>query len=225
MTDWLSDPQLTWFLSRSSGVIAMALLTLSMVLGIGATTRLSSSRWPRFVTQGLHRNVSLYVLALTVLHVIAVVLDDYVVIGIPESIIPFIGDYRPIWLGLGTLSSDLAIAVVVTSLMRQRIGYETWRAVHWTSYACWPLAIVHTLGTGSDTRKDWAIWFVVANVALVLLAVAWRIVEGLPRRALLRSTAVVVTALSVALVFAWAKQGPLAPDWSKRSGTQSAGTK
>lgn len=225
MTDWLSDPQLTWFLSRSSGVIAMALLTLSMVLGIGATTRLSSSRWPRFVTQGLHRNISLYVLALTVLHVIAVVLDDYVVIGIPESIIPFIGDYRPIWLGLGTLSSDLAIAVVVTSLMRQRIGYETWRAVHWTSYACWPLAIVHTLGTGSDTRKDWAIWFVVANVALVLLAVAWRIVEGWPRRALLRSTAVVVTALSVALVFAWAKQGPFAPDWSKRSGTQSAGTK
>ena len=225
MTDWLSDPQLTWFVSRASGFTAMALLTLSMVLGIGASTRVSTTRWPRFVTQGLHRSISLYVLVLTAVHVVAVILDDYVVITIPESVIPFIGSYRPIWLGLGVVSSDLLIAVAVTSLLRQRIGYETWRAVHWTSYACWPLAIVHTLGTGSDTRKDWAVWFVVANVALVLLAIAWRIVEGWPRRALLRSTAVLVTLLSVAVGYAWAKQGPFAPEWSKRSGTHSVGTK
>ena len=226
MSDLLGDSQLTWFLSRASGVIALALLTLSMVLGIGASTRLSSARWPRFVTQGLHRNISLFVLVLTAVHVLVIILDDYVIIGVPESFVPFIGDYRPLWLGFGTISSDLVIAVIVTSLLRQRIGYETWRAVHWTSYACWPLGIVHSLGTGSDTRKGWMLWFVVINVALVLLAVAWRIVDGWPRRALLRTTAVVVTACAVAVVFTWAKQGPFAPNWSKRSGTsQSTGAK
>jgi methionine sulfoxide reductase heme-binding subunit len=226
VSDLLDDPQLTWFLSRATGITALALMTLSMVLGIGASTRLSSTRWPRFVTQGLHRNISLFVLVLTAVHVLVIILDDYVVIGLPESLVPFIGDYRWFWTGLGTLSSDLMIAAIVTSLLRQRIGYETWRAVHWTSYLCWPLGLVHSLGTGSDTRKDWMIWFVLANVALVLLAVAWRIVDGWPRRAVLRVGAVLVTACAIAVVFSWAKQGPFAPDWSKRSGTtQSSGAK
>lgn len=226
MSDLLGNSQLTWFLTRASGVVTLALLTISMALGIAASTRLSSTRWPRFVTQGLHRNISLYVLLLLALHVAASILDDYVKITVQDSVVPFIGSYRPVWMGLGTLSSDLILALILTSLLRQRIGYETWRAVHWTSYACWPLGIVHSLGTGSDTRKAWSIWFTVACVVLVLLALAWRIVEGWPRRALLRTSAVVVTACAVALVFTWAKQGPFAPGWSKRSGTtQSSGQK
>ena len=226
MSDLLGNSQLTWFLTRASGVVTLALLTISMELGIGATTRLSSTRWPRFVTQGLPRHISLYVLLLLALHVAASIIDDYVKITVQESFIPFIGSYRPVWMGLGTLSSDLIIALILTSLLRQRIGYETWRAVHWTSYACWPLGIVHALGTGSDTRKAWSVWFTVACVALLLLAFAWRIVEGWPRRALLRTSAVVVMACAVALVFTWAKQGPFAPGWSKRSGTtQSTGQK
>jgi methionine sulfoxide reductase heme-binding subunit len=222
----IGNTQLTWFLTRASGTVALALLTLSMVLGIVAGTRLSSARWPRFVTQGLHRNISLFVLVLLAMHVIVAVLDDYVTITVQESFIPFIGTYRPVWMGLGTLSSDLVIAMIVTSLLRQRIGYETWRAVHWTSYLCWPLGVVHSLGTGSDVRKPWSVLFTLACVAVVLLAIAWRIVAGWPRRALLRTSAVLVTACAVAVVFTWAKQGPFAPGWSKRSGTtQSAGQK
>jgi predicted ferric reductase len=226
VSDLLGNPQLTWFLTRAGGTVALALLTLSMALGIGASTRMSSVRWPRFVTQGLHRNISLFVLVLLALHVIAAVVDDYVTITVQESFLPFIGTYRPLWMGFGTLSSDLIIALTVTSLMRQRIGYETWRAVHWTAYMCWPLGIVHALGTGSDTRKAWSVWFTVACVAVVLLAILWRIVDGWPRRALLRTSAILVTACAVAVVFTWAKQGPFAPNWSKRSGTtQSAGQK
>ena len=159
MSNLIGNSQLTWFLARASGVVALALLTLSMVLGIVAGTRLSSARWPRFVTQGLHRNISLFVLVLLAVHVIAAVVDDYVTITVQESFIPFIGTYRPVWMGLGALSSDLVIAMVVTSLLRQRIGYETWRAVHWTAYLCWPLGIVHALGTGSDVRKAWSVLF------------------------------------------------------------------
>lgn len=226
MTDLLTDPQLTWYVARATGLISLALLSLSLVLGIGSSTRLSSSGWPRFVTQALHRNVSLFVVVLLAVHVAAVILDDFVVITIPDAVIPFASAYRPIWLGLGTLSSHLLVALVVTSLARQRLGYGTWRAVHWTAYLCWPLAVVHGLGTGTDSRRAWSVWFMVACVAFVLLAVAWRIVEGWPRRAVLRAGAVVVTACAVALVATWAKQGPLAPGWSKRAGTSpTAGSK
>ncbi len=219
MTDLLTDPQLTWFLARATGYTSLVLVTLSMVLGIGSSTRMSTSGWPRFVTQALHRNVSLFVLVLLAIHIVTVILDDFVTITILDSFVPFVGSYRPFWLGIGVVSSDLLIAIAVTSELRHRFGYDTWRAIHWTSYLCWPLAIVHTLGTGSDTRKGWAIWLVVACVALVLLALVWRIIEGWPQRAALRAGAIVVTACTVALVFAWAKQGPLAPGWSKRAGT------
>lgn len=222
MTDLLTDPRMTWFVSRASGVTLLALLSLSMVLGVGSSTRLSSTRWPRFVTQALHRNVSLLALVLLVAHIVAVIVDDYVVITVPETVIPFLSTYRPLWMSVGTVSSDLMIVLTVTSLLRHRFGYETWRAIHWTSYLCWPLGVIHGLGTGSDTRKAWSVWFTVACVVLVLLAVGWRIVEGWPRRALLRATAVLVTACAVAVVFTWAKQGPFAPNWSKRSGTQSS---
>lgn len=219
MTDLLSDSQLTWFVARSTGVICLVLLTLSLALGIGASTRMSSARWPRFVTQSLHRSVSLFALVLLAVHVVSVILDDYVRITVTDAFVPFVSTYRPIWMGVGTVASDLMIAVTVTSLMRARIGYGTWRAVHWTSYACWPLSVVHGLGTGSDTRKAWNVWVTVACVALVLLALAWRIVEGWPSRAGVRVGAVLLTACAVAVVFAWAKQGPFAPGWSKRANT------
>jgi predicted ferric reductase len=226
VTDLLSDPQLSWFVARATGFISLVLITLSMVLGIGSSTRMSSARWPRFVTQALHRNISLFTLVLLAVHIAAVILDDYVTITVADSFIPFVSSYRPIWLGVGVVSSDLLIALVVTSELRGRFGYGTWRVIHWTAYACWPLAIVHSLGTGADTRKAWAVWVVVACVLAVLLSVAWRIVEGWPRRAVLRAGAVVVTVCAVAVVYAWAVQGPFAPGWSKRSGTPpAAGTK
>ena len=227
MTEVLSDPALTWYVARASGLICLVLLSLSVVLGVGASTRLSSSGWPRFVTQALHRNVSLFVLVLLALHVGAVVMDDFVTIPVTDAVIPFVSAYRPLWLGLGALASDLLLALVLTSLVRHRLGYGTWRAVHWTAYLCWPLAVVHGLGTGTDARKSWAVWLVAGCVGLVLLAVAWRIVEGWPRRATLRLGAVALTACTVAAVYTWALQGPLAPGWSKRAGTPppAAGTR
>ena len=223
----LGNPQLTWYLTRASGIVALALLTLSMVLGIVAGTRLSSARWPRFVTQGLHRNISLFVLVLLALHVGAAVLDDYVRITVQESLIPFIGTYRPIWMGLGALASDLVIAMIVTSLLRQRIGYETWRAVHWTAYLCWPLGVVHAPGHGLGRPQD-LVGAVHRSPASRSCCWPWPggIVAGWPRRALLRASAVLLTACAVAIVFTWAKQGPFAPGWSKRSGTtQTTGQK
>jgi sulfoxide reductase heme-binding subunit YedZ len=222
VTELLTDPQLSWFVARATGFISLVLITLSLALGIGSSTRMATAGWPRFVTQALHRNVSLFVLVLLSVHIAAVIIDDFVTITIADSFIPFVSSYRRIWLGLGVLSSDLLIALAVTSELRHRIGYGAWRAIHWTAYLCWPLAIVHSLGTGTDTRTSWAVWIVVACVALVLLSVAWRLVQGWPRRALLRTGAIVVTACAVAVVFTWAKQGPYAPGWSKRAGTPPA---
>jgi sulfoxide reductase heme-binding subunit YedZ len=215
----LNDPKVLWYVSRATGLVSLVLLTLSVLLGVTASTRLASANWPRFVTQGLHRNVSLFVVILLTAHVAAVVIDDYVPIHVSDVIIPFRAGYRPFWLGLGVVSLDLLIALVITSLLRLRLGYGTWRIVHWISYASWPLAVVHGLGTGSDWRRTWVLWLTLGCAAAVLLAIAWRIVSGWPARAVLRLGAVLVTAFAVAAVVFWARQGPLAPGWGKRAGT------
>jgi methionine sulfoxide reductase heme-binding subunit len=89
-----------------------------------------------------------------------------------DAFIPFISPYRPLWLGLGAIALDLLIALTVTSLLRARLGHRSWRLVHWTAYLCWPLAVLHGLGTGSDTRTRWVL-------VVTLLCVA--AIAGLPR--------------------------------------------
>ena len=96
-------------------------------------------------------------------HIVTAVADSFAPIRLLDAFVPFVGAYRPLWLGLGAVAFDLLLALVVTSLLRERLGYRAWRAVHWAAYACWPVALLHGLGTGSDTRVRWAL---VVNVAL-----------------------------------------------------------
>jgi len=218
----LDDPRLLWFVARATGLVCLVLLTVTVVLGITASTRLASAGWPRFVTQGLHRNVSLYVLALLAAHIAAVVADNFVPLYLKDAVVPFVAAYRPIWLGLGVLSLHLLLALVVTSLLRQRLGYGTWRVVHWIAYLSWPLALLHGLGTGSDPRRGGVVALTAICGASVLAAVLWRIVAGWPTRRTLRLGAALVTVSAVAATVVWARQGPLAPGWGKRAGTPSA---
>ena len=104
---------------------------------------------------GLHRNLTLLALVFVAAHVVTTVADGFAPIGLLDAVVPFVSPYRPIWLGLGAVAFDLLLALVVTSLLRARIGYRSWRVVHWLAYAAWPVALVHALGTGSDARIGW----------------------------------------------------------------------
>ena len=131
-----SAPSAYWYTTRGAGIVALLLLTASLVLGIVDLSRWRSERWPRFLLDGAHRTVSLLALAVVAIHVVTTLLDGYTQIGIRDAFVPFLTSYRPIWVGLGALAFDLLIAVALTSVLRQRLGHRTWRAVHWASYAC-----------------------------------------------------------------------------------------
>ena len=150
-----TGPSPLWYLTRGSGVVALVLLTASVCLGILTTVRWRTGRTPRFVVAGLHRNVALLSVVFLGIHVGTSVADTYAPIGVRDVFIPFASSYRPVWLGLGTLALDLAAAVVVTSLVRVRLGHRVWRLTHWLAYASWPIALVHGLGTGTDARVGW----------------------------------------------------------------------
>jgi predicted ferric reductase len=208
-----------WYATRATGVIALILMTGSVVLGITASVRYASDRWPRLVTLGVHRNLSLLVTVFLVLHIVTAELDTFAPVGWLAVAVPFVSAYRPLWLGLGTVAFDLLVAVTVTSLLRARIGHRVWRLVHWTAYACWPLAVVHGLGTGTDTRSSFVLGVTVLCVIAVLVAATWRLAEGWPANSAVRLAAGVLGAVVTLVVIGWTLAGPLKPGWSARAGT------
>jgi predicted ferric reductase len=211
-----------WYATRATGLVAMVLLTISMALGLLSSVGYQRPELPRFVTVGLHRNASLLALAFTAAHVVTTVVDSYVHIPVQDAFIPFISSYRPLWLGLGAIASDLLLALTITSLLRSRMGYRTWRAVHWTSYACWPVALLHGLGTGSDTPVRWVLLLTLVCVAVVVVLVAWRLRVGWPGHAAFRVAGAVALLLALAAGGAWLTAGPLRPGWAQRSGTPTS---
>lgn len=217
-----AGPSAYWYLTRSTGAVALLLLTLALVLGVLDVRRVGSARWPRFVIDSLHRNVSLLALAFLALHIITSVLDSFAPISLVDAVIPFAGSYRPFWLGLGAVSFDLMLAVILTSLLRRRLGFASWRAVHWLSYASWPIALLHGLGTGSDVKGAWLLVLSIGCLVAVLAAVLVRIASGWPENERLRWAALGGSALFTLGLLVWLPSGPLGKEWARRSGTPSA---
>jgi methionine sulfoxide reductase heme-binding subunit len=217
-----SGPSAYWYLTRSTGAVALLLLTLALVLGVIDVRRWSSERWPRFVVDSLHRNASLLALAFLCIHILTAVLDSYAPISLLNAVIPFTGSYRPFWLGLGALSFDLILAVIVTSLLRRQMGHRTWRAIHWLAYASWPIALLHGLGTGSDVKSTWMLALSIACLFAVIGAVLVRVAAGWPDQLARRGAALGAAAVFTLGLFLWLPGGPLGKEWARRSGTPPA---
>ena len=217
-----SSSKALWYLTRGTGMVSLVLLTASVAFGVAEVARFASPRWPRFVVAALHKNVALLATSFLAVHIITAVADSFAPIRIVDVFVPFVGTYRPFWLGLGAVAIDLLIAIVVTSLLRERLGHRAWRAVHWAAYACWPTALLHGLGTGTDTKARWALVVNVGCLAAVLAAVfvrvGWTRTVGGGRRVL---AAVGSTALAVGVV-AWMLAEPMRPGWARKAGTPSA---
>lgn len=215
----VAGPSPLWYLTRGTGLVALLLLTASVALGVASTGHWAAPSWPRFVTAGLHRSVSLLVVVVLAVHIVTAELDTFAPVGWLAVVVPFASSYRAMWLGLGTVAFDLLVALVVTSLLRGRLGYRTWRAVHWAAYLSWPVALVHALGTGTDARLGWVQLLAVVCVVVVIAAGGWRLAHGWPAgrgRRVASGTAAAVTLVAVAV---WAVTGPLRAGWAKRAGT------
>jgi predicted ferric reductase len=176
MSDFLRSTAL-WYLVRGSGIVALILLTGVVALGIATTRRWQAPGLPRFVTAAVHRSVALLAVVFLGIHVLTSVVDSYVSIRMVDALVPFVGNVHPFALGLGALAFDLVVALVITSLLRARLGLKAWRIVHWLAYLAWPVALGHGLLMGSDTVASWNVIVVSACVLTVGAAVAWRLQE------------------------------------------------
>lgn len=167
-----------WYATRGAGAVTLILLSCVVVLGILSALRVQGESWPRFLTNGLHRNLALMTLVFLTLHIVTAVVDPYTNLGWGAALIPFSSYYRTFWLGLGVIALELLLAIVVTSLLRTYLGHNAWRLIHWFTYAAWPVAVIHGLGTGTDTWSAWMLAITAACVAGVVMAVVLRLTSG-----------------------------------------------
>lgn len=215
-----SGPSPLWYATRATGVVALVLLTATVALGVAGPARLSSRSVPQLVRAGLHRNLSMLAVSFVVVHVLTTVLDPYAGISLASAIIPFSSPYRPLWLGLGAIAFDMLTALILTSLLRARMAYPAWRRFHWLGYACWPVALWHGIGTGTDSRLSFLLLLDAACVLVVAAAAVLRLRMSAPGPA--RLAGLLGTGAAVLATIVFVTVGPLQPGWAQRAGTPAS---
>src|SRR5205807_1844994 len=121
-------------LMRASGVVSLLLLTGVVALGIATTNRWRAGRLARFVTLTLHRDVSLLAVVFVAIHVLTAIIDPYASVSLLSAVVPFTAGAGALWVGLGAVSLDLVLALIVSSLLRRHLSQRVWRGLHWAAY-------------------------------------------------------------------------------------------
>ena len=164
-----------WYASRATGVVALLLLTVVMMLGILVTRQGRLPGLPGFAVSGLHRNLSLLATAFVVLHVLSAVADGYVNIPLTSAVVPLASSYERIWLSLGAISLDLTLALIITSLLRRHLSRRAWRAVHLLAYLSWPVAWLHSFYSSGDLQHGVLFFLALLCAIAVGACVVWRL--------------------------------------------------
>ena len=157
-----------WYVDRSAGLVAWALLSASTVLGLLLSSRALGRRARPAWLQDLHRGVSALAVAFTGVHVAAAIADNHLAFGFAEVLVPFTSSWRPWAIAWGVVSTYLLLAVELTSLLRTHLPRAVWRRIHMLSFPLFITATAHGITAGTDLATTAG----VATASLVTAAVA-----------------------------------------------------
>jgi hypothetical protein len=159
---------LPWYVARSSGLVAWALLAGAVVWGLLMTSRVLRGRVKNSWLLDLHRWLGGLALTFTGVHVATIMADTYVHFGLVSVLVPFAAHWHPVAVGWGVVSMYLLAAIELTSLLRRRIANSVWRRVHMLSLPLFVSSTIHGLSAGTDAKTPMA-WI---GAGLVASAVA-----------------------------------------------------
>ncbi len=167
----------TWYVDRASGMVAFALVTGTIAIGLLMSGRARLRRWPRFAVEDVHRFASLLTWTFVGIHALALLADSYLPFSAADLAVPGIAPYRPLPTALGVVGAELLAALAVANTLRGRISYRVWRGTHYLNFAVWLLALGHGVTAGSDSDTAWALALYVASAGLVAGMTAWRVLS------------------------------------------------
>lgn len=208
--------QILWYVTRSSGLLALLVLSSTVALGVSSAQKAKIREVPRVYFADLHRSLALFALVLLSVHIFTAIVDPFTHLGWTTAFDPFKRSYRPLYLGLGITAFDIVVAIVVTSLLRKHLSNRLWKAIHLGSYLVWFLAMVHGLGTGTDSHFRFALFVYGLSLGIVAVGLWIRILSAKPKALVLRFVAYALIALVPFTLVLWGLSGPAKAGWWKR---------
>jgi methionine sulfoxide reductase heme-binding subunit len=174
----LTTSPVAWYVARAGGVVAYALLTAAVLLGMMMSSRRRVERWPRIAVEDVHRFTTFAAGAFVAIHVAAIAIDAYLPFSVKSLVVPFVARYRPAWVGLGVVAAELMLAIAITNRLRNRVlPYSTWRKLHYATFAVWAAATAHGIGSGTDRSTVWLVAIQTAAAGAVVGMLAWRVLR------------------------------------------------
>lgn len=203
------NQQLWWYVARSGGIVAWALLAASVLWGLALSTKvLNGKPRPNWILD-LHRFLGGLALIFTGIHVVALVLDSYVHFGLTEILVPFASAWHPAAVAWGVIGLYLLLAVELTSLARKRISKRMWRLTHFLSFPLFLSTTVHALSAGTDRSTFLLRWSVIAVSAAVTVLTFVRVRQAERKAAMATppATSVIVKSAEQRRVLSGSSQG------------------
>lgn len=167
-----------WLASRSAGIVAFVLIASAVILGLVLASRFS---WPPGMKRQVlkvHQQIALAGLVAIGAHGVLLLGDSFLNPGVTGITIPFTLSYRPVWTGLGILAGYLALLLGPTFYVRRRIGARRWRRIHQATVVVYVLAVLHSLGSGTDGASLWFTFMVACSAVPILVLLALRYGRG-----------------------------------------------
>lgn len=177
---------LWWLVSRASGIVALGLVTIAVLLGLTMSTKLLRRPGMGRTLLSLHQHVALVGLAAIAVHGLALLGDPWLRPGLRGLTVPFAMSYRPQFTGLGVIAAYLAALLGLSFYARRRIGGKRWRQLHRATVLVWVLGVIHTLGAGSDASTRWLRAFVLLPAIPIVYLTVLRSLQGRARPAVQR---------------------------------------
>jgi sulfoxide reductase heme-binding subunit YedZ len=169
-----------WLAGRSAGVVAMLLITVSVIIGLSMAARVMPARWKRGAV-GLHQHLSLIALGAIGAHGALLAADPWLKAGVTGVTVPFALGYRPLWTGLGIIGGYLAAILALSFYARRRIGGRLWRKMHRFTVVAYALSLAHALGSGTDASIPVVRYVMLASALPVLFLLVLRMLHKPPR--------------------------------------------
>ncbi len=167
-----------WLVSRASGIVALVLISLSVLMGLAMAARVLSRPAIKRAVARLHEQVALVALFAITVHGLALLGDHWLKPGLRGIAVPFAMGYRPSFTGLGIIAGYLAALLGPSFYVRKRIGARRWRKLHRFTVVVWVLGAIHTLGAGSDRSTLWLQCIVLAPVVPIVYLLVLRLLPG-----------------------------------------------
>jgi len=167
-----------WYAARAGGMVAFALLTIGVLLGLLLSGRARLAEWPRFAVEDVHRFVGLLAGTFVAIHVLVLLLQSYVPFSVTDLVVPFAASWKPLPTALGVVGMELMVALALTNRFKKELPFRFWRRAHYLNFAVWLLALAHGIASGTDTTSLWgAALYAVCGGAVAALTV-WRFAAG-----------------------------------------------